>query len=73
MLYHRLKNEQNGSDELDDMFIYPRCLIRVRDHRGGPFQLMGDRFMTLMRVGAWALDLSSFEVSLFLQQHIFLI
>ena len=37
MLYHRLKNEQNGSDELDDMFIYPRCLIRVRDRRGGPF------------------------------------
>ena len=34
---------------------------------------MGDRFMTLRRVGAWALDLSSFEVSLFLQQHIFLI
>ena len=33
MLYHRLKNEQNESDELDDMFIYPRCLIRVRDHR----------------------------------------
>ena len=29
MLYHRLKNEQNGSDELDDIVKFTQLLYRI--------------------------------------------